>query len=226
MITISTGDLLGVIGDAIPFALDDEEFPEVSNLRLEWDGDMLHATTTDLYRIGWASWHPDDDPDAGGQDNLLTEWGGADDPWAVYVSLANAKHLIKTYKLPFKRRRAPLEVEFVEHLDSPSELIVRRRLWTGHTSITTVIEALLLDNPPKHPRDVLAAADTVTPAGQLVYNANWLADFAKVRARGPLELTITGETGPTLVTIGKRFVGAIKPMGPEEREARGTGEGA
>ncbi|WP_213451561.1 hypothetical protein [Rhizomonospora bruguierae] len=59
MITIPTGELVGLLGDVVPFASPDKDMPNYNVVRLEWDGEMLHALTCDTIRIGWSSWHPD-----------------------------------------------------------------------------------------------------------------------------------------------------------------------
>lgn len=50
----------------------------------------------------------------------------------------------------------------------------------------------------------------------VAYSPKLLADFGKVRPRGPLRLTFAGEHKPTLVAIGERFVGAIQPVKESE----------
>jgi hypothetical protein len=59
---------------------------------------------------------------------------------------------------------------------------------------------------------VLANHDAVTPVKEIAFTAKWLADFAKVRPRGPLELGFTGPESLVHVTVGNRFMGAITPV--------------
>jgi hypothetical protein len=49
------------------------------------------------------------------------------------------------------------------------------------------------------------------PVGEMAFGARNLAGFAKVRQRGPVEMTFTGDGRTVLVKIGARFVGAIMP---------------
>jgi hypothetical protein len=214
-ITVPTGDLVGVLADVIPFASTDKEDAILNTVRLEWDGDMLHALATDRVRIGWSTWHPDDEPDGEAQDDLFTKWGSGDDPWSVVIPLGDAKDIVDAYKLPVKEQRVPLTLDAVDG----SVRVIRSRD-TGHSAITIVVPGQLVDYPdvPK----LLGEADRIEPVSSLAYGAKLLGDFSKVRPRGPMELTFTGPTGLTHIAIGKRFIGAIMPtrLGDErEREA-------
>lgn len=207
MITIPTGDLTGLLSDALPFAADDKEAPpEINCVRLEWDGTQLHALATDRYRIAWATWEPGDlAPGEDAQDDLFTEWGGADDPWAISLPLADAAEHIKVFKLPAKEARTPLTLDY--DLAGP-RLTVRRSRDTGYSAITIATDDLGTAFPGV--RHLLARAQTHTAVKDIAYTAKYLADFAKVRVRGPLILTFT--EGLTHVAIGDRFVGAILPV--------------
>ncbi|MBM0235923.1 hypothetical protein JNW88_00275 [Micromonospora sp. ATA32] len=77
MITIPTGDLVGVLADVIPFAFPEDDLPHVNCVRLEWDGEMLHAEATDTLHAARSSWHPDDDRDGNTSQATLTNPLGA-----------------------------------------------------------------------------------------------------------------------------------------------------
>lgn len=205
MIQIPTGDLTGVLSDVIPFAFPDDDLPDVHCVRLEWDGAMLHATTTDRFRIAISSWHPDDEPDGDAQDDLFTTWGSGDDPWTVTISLDDAKEAVKVFKLPTKEQRVPLSVDVAN-----GQVTVRRDRDTGYT-------ALRLDVPDQQAQfpdvqKLLSEADRLEAVTGLTFNAKYLADFSKVRPRAPMQLAFTGTVKPAHVTIGRRFVGAIMPV--------------
>jgi hypothetical protein len=68
-------------------------------------------------------------------------------------------------------------------------------------------------------RELLADNDTIAPVTGLAFGAKFLADFAKVRPRGPLEMTFTGPQRLVHVAIGKRFTGAIMPTRVGDGEA-------
>lgn len=204
-ITIPTGDLTGVLGDTIPFASPDDEVPQFNCVRLEWDGDMLHALSADGIRVAWSQWHPDDEPEGETQDDLFTEFGGADDPWAAILRLDDAKEMVETFKLGPKEQRVPLTVDC-----DGGQITVKRSRDTGYSAHTLTVPTPLLETPDV--RKLLADLDHREHIGEVAFTAKFLADFGKVRPRGPLEFTFTGATKPTLVRVGKRFCGAIMPV--------------
>lgn len=204
-LTITTADFVGLLGDTIPFALPDADLPHLNAVRLFWDGTQLHAQATDQFRIAWSSWHPDDEPERDIQGELFNQPGSADEDWSVLVPLDDAAHLVKTYKLPAKEAFAYLTLDV-----DRGRLAVSRSRETGHPAITTVIDGRAGEFPDLG--KALAAADTIVEVEGVAFSARMLADFAKVRPRGPLELKFTGEKSPTLVTIGERFTGAIMPV--------------
>jgi hypothetical protein len=203
-VMIPTGDLVGVLSDVLPFASTDAEIPSINCVRVEWDGDMFHALTTDMIRLAWASWHPDDEPDGDAQDDLFTQWGASDDPWSIVLPFTDARDLAKTFKLGAKEQRVPLSLD----CDGAQLKVVRHRD-TGHSAITMAVQGQ--SEMPPDVRKVLSENDAVEAIRGLAFGAKFLADFAKVRARGPLELTFTGVTKPALVRVGSRFTGAIMP---------------
>jgi hypothetical protein len=204
-ITIPTRDLCGIIADAIPFALPDDDLPALAAVRVEWDATRLHAMATDGYRVGWSTWDPDDAPPADEQPDLFTEPGGADDPWHAYLPVADARALVAAYKLPPKEAGCPLSVGMLDGL-----FTVARVRESGHPALTMTIAGVTGIEPPDI-RALLAGHTAVEPVKEIAYTGRWLADFgAKVRQTGPLRLTFCDRI--TLVNIGERFTGAIVPV--------------
>lgn len=211
-IVIPTGDLTGILADVIPFASADKEDPTLNTVRLEWDGELLHAYATDRFRIAWSQWSQDDEPDGDAQDDLFTTWGGADEPWSLVLPLADVKDIVSNYKLGPKEARVPLTVD----VHNGQIKIVRSRD-TGHSAITMAVQGLTLVEYPDL-RKILQDSDVASKVSGLAYSARFLADFAKVRQRGAMELLFTGEHSLTHVAIGKRFIGAIMPTRLGDRE--------
>lgn len=208
MITIPTGDLTGILADVIPFAFPDEDIPDINCVRLEWDGGSLHALATDRYRLAISTWQPGDlDESDGVQDDLFTDWGGGDDPWSMSIALDEAKELVKVFKLGPKEWHTPLTVDY--DAERWHAKVVRSRD-TGHSAITVVTPDMRAEFPDL--RALLAKHDGLEAVRGLAFTAKLLADFAKVRPRGPMDMKFTGEGGMTHVTIGERFVGAIQPV--------------
>jgi hypothetical protein len=208
MITIPTGDFTGILADVIPFADTDQQIPQTNCVRLEWVGTRLDALTTDRYRIAISEWEPGDiDTGDAIQDDLFSDWGSGDDPWRTTIDLDDAKELVKVFKLGEKEYSVPLSVDY----DGPrARLTVKRDRNSGHSAITIVLETTEVEFPDV--RALLAKNDVLEPVGSLRYTAKLLADFGKVRPRGPLEMSFTGAEGLTHVSIGERFHGAIMPV--------------
>ena len=210
-ITIPTGELTGLLNDVTPFALPDEDLPELSAVRLEWDGQVLHAFAHDLHRVAWSQWCPDDPPVDPEQQQLGVEWGGADDPWAITIALRDAKEIAAVFKVPNKERECPLGM----HYQADGRLKVARSRESSRSALTGIWEDTGL--PFDNLRERLSRWDRLKAIRSIAFNAALLADFELVRPRGPLRLTFTGEEKPTLVEIGPRFCGAIMPIRTEPR---------
>lgn len=214
-ITIPTGDLCGVLADCLPFA-HPTDIPVLNTVRLEWDGQSLHAMATDRYRLAWSTWDPDDEPDAEGdqQDDLFTRWGSDDAGWTLLLPQPDVKDLISNFKLKPKERGCPLTIERTVDAAGPQLTVDRSRL-TGHSALRMVIVGDQSDAEYPDLRKLLADNSTAEPVRTLAYEPQRLADFGKVRPRGPMRLTFTGEHGLTHIEIGERFVGAIQPVKQE-----------
>ena len=207
MITIPTGDFTGILADVVPFAAPDDDMPDINCVRLEWDGYRLHALATDRYRIGVSTWEKGDSDGEDVQDDLFTDWGSGDDPWAMSIALDEAKELVKVFKLGPKEHHTPVTVDY--DAGRWHAKVVRARE-TGHSAITVVTPDTRAEFPDV--RALMTKNDRLESVMSLGFSAKMLADFAKVRPRGPMELKFTGAEGLTHVTIGERFVGAIQPV--------------
>lgn len=205
MITIPTGELVGLLGDVIPMASADGDLPTLNAVHLHWDGEKLHAQATDRQHIGWSMWHPNDTPVEDHQGDLLNQWGGTDEPWKATICLADAKHLVKTYKLGGKQWFIPLTVEHT----TAGVRVVRARE-TGHSAISTVVRDTFEEFPKVD--KALDPKRAVRNVAALAFNAKSLAVFAKVRARGDMEMRFGGPTGLVHIHIGERFRGGIQPV--------------
>lgn len=213
MITIPTGELTGILADVATFASPDDEILKLHSVHVEWDGEALHTMATDRYVLGWSRWFPSDiGPGEETQDDLFTQWGGTDDPWVVDLALPDAKELVKVFKLPSKEGRVPLTLTFDQEGDK-RRLVVSRGRETGYSGITIVAEDT--DAGFVDVREMLAKAAQARSVEDVVYAAEKLAGFAKVRPYGPMRLRFTGAEKLTHVSIGERFTGAIIPLRAE-----------
>lgn len=210
MITIPTSDLVGVLGDVIHFSDPDEENPITNALRLEWDGDMLHALATDRYVIGCSRWNADDAP-ADEQEALLPKWGGADNPWGITLRRSDAEDIIKNYKLGGKQGYVPVTLDCFE-----DRLRIKRNKVAGHSELTQDIDGSEFEFP--NVRALLTATNLPDTIDGIGFDPKKLALFSKVRPRAHMHMTFTGTNKPTHVSIGERFTGAIMPFREKEEE--------
>lgn len=208
MITIPTGDFVGILSDVIPMADSSKDATLTRSVRLEWDGDELHAFATDRFHLGWGSWGPDDEPAEDHQPDMMTEWGGGDEPWGITVRLDDAVHLVTVFKLKGKGvYYVPLTLD---HLGG--SVRVQRSHDTGHTALSETVKGYGFSFTFPDLRALLAKNDVVESTPGLTFNAKRLAHFAKVRPRGPMVMRFTGPDGLVHISIGDRFVGAIMPV--------------
>lgn len=227
MITIPAGELCGLLLDVIPFGVDHPDSQHCA-VRLEWDGELLHAMTMDSVRVGWSQWCPEDLPPVDVQDPIGTVWGGSRVPWAITIALHDAAEIAKIFRLPAKEAYgSPLSVDVDQApTDGPDGapatktlLRVRRDADTGRSALTGVWEGVEIPLTLAAARELFARWDKVAKIPSIAFNPSLLADFAQVRTRGgAMRMTFTGRERPTLIEIGRRFQGLIQPI--KEKEER------
>lgn len=203
-ITIQTSEFTGLIGDVAPFACPHDDLPDLNVVRLEWDGEMLHATATDTLRIVRSSWHPDDDEGDDSKGALFAAYGGVDDRWVMHIRLDEAVELAKHFKLPAKEGAVPLTLSH-----DRGQLTVSRSADTGRQDIKVIVTTRMAEFPDV--RNALDVAPRTEHVTELAFVGRHLADFGVVRQRGVMRLAFCGPERATRVTIGKRFVGTIRP---------------
>lgn len=212
MLTIPTSELIGLITDVIGFAPSAKDDPS-NGILIEWDGDALSAAAYDVLSAGRSMWVPGDGEEGDlddGDDSGASEirWGGDDSPWKVFISGADAREIVKTFKLPAKHRLVPL---LVKCLPTACSLFVERTKETGRTAHLAMFTSDL-DLAAKFP-DVRAIATdaeryTAETPGEF-YAAHRLAVFGSVRSHGLMHITFGAEDFPSAVQIGARFRGFI-----------------
>lgn len=244
MITIPTSELIGGISDVIAFAADDKDDPQ-HGIVIGWNGEELSFAATDAMTGAVSTWTPgmgderftDDLAGMRGTADLVEalrgiQWGTFDDdnnaPWKVFVSHADAKDIVKVFKLAAKFRMTPLTVE---PSVSASRLIVarERQVWCNRHTMT--IDASL-DNLAKFPRVEMFAQRALArevgdqPEGPLTvtFNQLYLARLGAVRDY-PCRLVYNGEGAPTGVSVGATFVGFIYPTGMSKSTAAKAARG-
>lgn len=206
MITIPTGELTGLLSDVLHFAFPEDDLPHVNCVRIEWDGDMLHAEATDTLHAARSSWHPDDGD--GDQATLTNPLGGDDERWVVIAAYDDVKEAVKDYKLPNKEAGVPLTLVY-----DGASLTIRRSRDTGHTDKKITLEGRMVEFPPVG--ELLDKTVEEHPTGRISYSGAAVARVGQVRQRGLMHMTF-GEHR-THVTIGDRFVASLSPDRSGER---------
>jgi hypothetical protein len=219
MLTIPTSDLLGILGDALPFISPDKDDIERRCIDLRWDGTMLHAGATDVTRVVVSSWHPEDDPD---HDTQL-QFGvvlGEDRPttWQILLSADDVGHLLKTAK-PVKGLEQTLLT--LVYADGPV-LEVARAKQARLPGIQLAYDGLNFAFPDLR-QALVEAASRAEAVKEIAWNGELMADFGRVRQRGgPARWTFSGPQHPAVVEIGTRFVGSIQPVPEGRRRSAGA----
>lgn len=211
MITIQTGDFTGLLSDVTPFAFPKDDMPSINVVRLEWDGHMLHASSTDTLRAARSSWHPDDD-ERGKNDKepLIPAYGGGEDRWVIFMRLDDAKKLVDHFTLPKKFGGVPITLD-----DFGDKVRVSRSADTGHQAVTVTVETHYVEFPDL--TKLLDADPEPVAMSQVAVVGRHLADFGSVRQRGVMTLTLFGPERAIRITIGDRFVATMRPDRSGER---------
>lgn len=218
-ITIPTSELLGGINDVLPTVLDPKS--SLAGFALEWThnfgadvntDESLRFTAYDVRAGATVEWVPgegeeaevqgDQEDEVGDGDSIT--WGGDAAPFRVFVTLADAKEIVKLFKLPAKLWRTPVTLEV-----SPigSRLIIERHdsaLSERFLSVETYNHVL------KELPDVrkIATSNDYAPAESLdalAYPNYRFAALAAARPHGIMRITPNGPHEPTQVTMGARF---------------------
>ncbi|MFC0504257.1 hypothetical protein [Micromonospora costi] len=209
---IPTGEFTGLLEDVMGFACPDPELPRIHAVRIEFDGEAVHAMATDDVHAGVSTWHPDDLPEgAGSQEGLFARRGGGDDPWHIVISLTDAADLVKKVKLKEKDRWVPLGLDFIEGVTDVHRLRVARNTDCGYPGLAVTV----LDRDVEFPsiRGSLDPNTVGRPVSEMEFNPILLGHFGAVRMRGDsMRIAFTGEESMAVVTIGDRFVGGIRPV--------------
>ena len=218
MLIMPTADLVGIITDVLPLAPDpkDKDNPR-GGVLLEWDGEALHAHATDGLSAGISTYHPDDptdfDDDATQPVVYWGDSGGDPEPrWRVFITTADAKEVVSTFKLAYKFRMVPLHVKV--NL-ARTRLIIERTRDTGKTQHEMTVERVADADRvfPDLRAQIDRAEGNTASVDRLAVWGHRLAAFANAGRRGPVELIPVRFADDELVVVrvGSRFAGYVTP---------------
>lgn len=212
MITIPTTELIGGLTDVLPQLTDEKS--DYAGVRIDWDGTSLHFSAYDVHSGATVFWTPGEgaEGDIDEDDARDVNWGGDDAAWRTWISVANAKEIVKLFKLPAKLWRFPVGLKcsptgdrlIVEREDGPR---VGRTLmaWADPTKVHSVPDV----------RAIAYAEDRQSniKIGPFEVAAYRLAAFGNVRGHGVLRFDFGGPDEPVGVTMGQRFAGFVYRSG-------------
>jgi hypothetical protein len=213
MIQVPHVELTGMLADAALFACEDKDLTTYYGVRLSWDGSRINAQATDLTAAAWVQWDPTDSPDTDQQETLDTNWGGADDPWALTIPMADVKAIISGFKRPASRGWTPLHLDF-----DGRYLKLSRTRGPGSTAMSMETEAILdgMSDLRDHFEKLAESRET----REIALSARYLGKLGAVRMRGPVSFAFYGAERSPLITVGDRFSAAIQPVRPGDGPAQ------
>jgi len=222
MITIPTSELTGTIGDVLGF-VDDDKNNYYRGIVIQWTGGELRALAYDVLSGGAATWTPgegseSEQPDEDSVDSPFDpDWGSEDHAWRVWISLDDAKEIVKTFKLPAKEALTPVTVETTV---SGSRLIVARAKTDKRSAHTMTIDtdAERCSVTPDPAEVALVAIEGIGSASNGFGVAAWrLAPFTAARQWDVADFRFGRPGEPVAVRMSSRFTGFIFRAGDGDK---------
>lgn len=225
MITTSAREIVAALKNVIPFASADVDDPAYNVVRIDFDGDSLYTSASnrtqhvryrlDIEEIG-------DHEEAGAH---AWQYGISAEayPFSVRLDLISAKGVVGALAMnPAKLMFAPVTLKVITDMSERNMYKVKfirdanDPLWNAaaaHYSGRGVPDTDEGDAPEVDIFDLIDR--TREMAGKnfgVAWNAKLLANFSKVVAYGPLEMSFTGDAEQAVrVQIGTRFEGVAWP---------------
>jgi hypothetical protein len=221
MITTTTAELLGMIGDMLPFVDPDKDSTALHCVRIEQSGDRLTMLATNRAQAVRVSW------EAG--DSEGEEWrahGSDAHGFDLRLTPSDAKAIVSTFKLGMKLDHAPVTLSrrAGPYADGTDFLKITREASEDHWSELTMVvtgrgvpnldagDAPEIDIHELVDKNAERAGVNVTEA--LAWTPRLLANLGKVERHGVLTMSFTSmrDGAPVYVKAGKRFDGIMYPV--------------
>lgn len=216
-IILSTRELVGLLGDVLPFVATDEDDVAHTCVRVEWnpEDETLFTLATNRSQAVRSVWDVDSEE---GEEEVPYAYGllGDDPAFSVRVATRSAKDIVSAFKLPDKISWAPVEVSVILNASNIAVLKVQRKasgdLWPALTMHVAGRGAPIEeDGDPKEVDIHKIISQYVGQEGEtgtLAFSAKLLGNLAKVERHGPLEFSSFAEGGaPVYIKAGERFDG-------------------
>jgi len=225
VITLSTRELLGLLGDALPFVSTDKDDVTHNCVRVEWSADherlfMMATNRVQAVRTWW-------DPDFEEVDSEETFLYGTDGtpPFSVRVPTINAKSIVSAFKLADKLAYAPVTLTVIPDnvVANISRLKIERAaagdLWPALTMHVTGRGAPIAENGDPNEIDIHGVIDRIgsvplTGVLGVALSPKLLGNFAKVERHGAMLMNFSSNApgAPVFVRMGVRFDGITYQM--------------
>jgi hypothetical protein len=228
MITIPTTELIGGLTDVLPHISDEKG--ATAGVAIEWDGEALRFTVDDHLSGVTVTWVPGEGAEGSQEEREKEdaedddiEWGGEDEPWRVFIWPAQAKEIVKLFKLPAKLWRFPVTLK----ASSPSRdrLIIEREDGprVGRLLMVQTDQDVL---PKLRDPAAVSAYHTEEPAGSTAFAHTRIGAFGAARFHGAMTISYGGVGNPAVVHMGTRLTGYIYPTGAKPRPFNVLRDGA
>jgi hypothetical protein len=218
MITLSTRELLGMLGDALPFVATDKDDVAHTCVRVEWlpvqERLFVSATSRSMAARTW--W----DMDTEDSDEL--DYGVEHDQvgFSLRLPVAQVKGIVSTFKLsPDKLAYAPLTLDVIPNVLSNSYRLKIERppaldLWPALKLYVTGSGTPIVEAGDPAEVDIHAVIDSlmgvasVSPSSYS-FSPKVLAAFGKVERHGVMQMSTASvaDGAPALFMAGGRFQG-------------------
>lgn len=220
MITIPTTELIGCISAVLPITLDPKD-NALAGVAVEWDGEALHFTVYDIVTGATVRWVPGEGAEGEVDENESDDyasWGASDNdtPWRVFISHADAKEIVKLFKLPAKLWRYPVTLKV--NLSQTKLIVERQDGPRGERLLTVSTDNTVLRNIPDVRAVAEKAATAEVPHPQIAaFNGLRLASLGASTAYGVLTAAFDAEDRPVGVFAGSRYAAFIYRSGANPR---------
>lgn len=221
MITIPTTELIGCLSAVLPITLDPKD-NALAGVAIEWDGEALHFTVYDVVTGATVRWVPGEgaegEIDEDTEEHTLFDWGASDgdSPWRVFIGHADAKEIVKLFKLPAKLWRYPVTLKV--NLSQTKLIIERQDGPRGERLLTVSTDNAVLRNIP----DVRVVAGQISDGAHALltgaqFNGLRLASLGPSTAYGVLTFNFGVKGNPVAATAGSRYAAFIYESGTNPR---------
>jgi hypothetical protein len=229
MITTTTAELLGMIGDMLPFVDPDKDSTALHCVRIEQSGDRLTMLATNRAQAMRVHWEAGDSEGEGWRAH-----GSDGDGFDVRITPSDAKAIVSTFKLGMKLDHAPvtLSTQVSSLMEGTHFLKITREasedLWSRLSMVVTGRGVPNLDAGDAPEIDIHELVDKnaeragVNVTSALAWTPRLLANLGRVERHGTLTMSFTSmrDGAPVYVKAGERFDGIMYPVKQRTEEYR------